>query len=213
MPCANTPSSKSRSESRTAQRPLPDDDRGDGALAGAGIEAERLQAGLEEPGVLPEPLHPLRLGLEHVERCQAGRRDRRRMRGRKQERPGSSIEELDERPRAGDVPPECAERFRERPDLHVDASVKTEVIDRAASLRTEHAARMRIVDHHDAAELVGDVAETRKCAEVSVHAEDAIGDEQRALTTRKLREDRARGRDIAMREHFDGRRDSGERRR
>ena len=115
-----------------------------------------------------------------------------------------SIEELDERPRAGDISPQRTERFRERADLHVDPSVKTEMIDRPAALRTEHAARMRIVDHHDAAELVRDIAETRKCAEVSVHAEDAIGDEQGALAARKLREDRARCRDIAMREYLDG---------
>ena len=192
IPCANTPSSNNRSESRTASDPSPDDDRGDRALARAGIEAERLEAGLEEPRVLPEPFHPLRLGFEHVERRQAGRGDRRRMRCRKQERTGSSIEELDERPRAGDIAPECAEGFRQRPDLDVNAAVKTEVIDRAAPLCSEHAARMRVVDHHDAAELVGDVAESRERAEVSVHAEDAVGDEQRALATRKLREDGAR---------------------
>ena len=204
MPWANTPSSNNRSENLIAQRAVPHDDRGDGALARAGVETERLQPRLEEPGVLPQPLHPLRLGLEHVERSQAGRRDRWRMRRREQEGPGSSIQELDERPRAGDIAPERAECFRERPDLDVDPAVKTEMIDRAAPLRTEHAARMRVVDHHDAAELVGEIAEPRKRAEVSVHAENAIGDQQRPLPARKIREDGARSRDVAMRKHLDG---------
>ena len=40
---------------------------------------------------------------------------------------------------------------------------------------------MRIVHHHDAAGLFGDLAERRQRAEVAVHAEHAVGDEQLAL--------------------------------
>src|SRR5207249_5971463 len=38
------------------ERPLAGDDRRNGTLAQAGVEAQRLQAGLEEPRVLPEPI-------------------------------------------------------------------------------------------------------------------------------------------------------------
>ena len=114
-------------------------------------------------------------------RRDAGGRDRRRMRRREQERPRAVIEELDERPAAGDVAAERADRLRQRADLDVDAAVHAEVIDRAAAVRAEHAARMRIVDHHDAAELLGERAQLRQRAEIAVHAEDAVGDEQLAL--------------------------------
>ena len=138
------------------QRALADDHRRDRALAQAGVEAERLQAGLEEPRVLPQPLDDLRLLLEHVERRDARGRDRRRMRGREQERPRAVIEELDQRAAAGDVAAERADRLRQRADLDVDAAVHAEVIDGAAAVPAEHAARMRVVDHHDAAEFLGE---------------------------------------------------------
>ena len=108
-----------------------------------------------------------------------------------------------ERPRAGDVAAERADRLRQRADLHVDAAVHAEVIDGAAAVAPEHAARVRIVHHHDAAELVGQIAERRQRAEVAVHAEDAVGDEQRPLVARQRLDDRARGGGVAVREHLD----------
>ena len=45
------------------------------------------------------------------------------------------------------------------PHKDVDAAVAAEVIDSAAALTAEHAAGVRVVDHHDAAELVGQVAQ------------------------------------------------------
>src|SRR6188508_2521042 len=101
------------------------------------------------------------------------------MRCREEEGPGSPIEEFDERPRSGDVPAERSQRFRERTDLDVNATVESEVIDGAASVRTEHAAGVCVVHHHDAAELVCYVTKTGQRAQVAVHAEHAVGDEQR----------------------------------
>ena len=91
------------------------------------------------------------------------------------------VQKVDQRPRAGDVPAERADRLRQRADLDVDAAVQAEMIDGAAALRAEHAARMGIVDHHDAAELVGEVAERRQRSEVAVHAEHAVGDDELPL--------------------------------
>ena len=61
--------------------------------------------------------------------------------------------------RAGDVAAERADRLRQRADLHVDAAVHAEVIDGAAAVAAEHAARVRVVDHHDAAEFLGEIAQ------------------------------------------------------
>ena len=54
------------------------------------------------------------------------------------------------------------------------------MIDGAAAVAAEHAARVRVVDHHDGAVLLGERAELRQRADVAVHAEDAVGDEQLA---------------------------------
>ena len=144
-----------------------------------------------------------RLLLEDVDRRDARGDDRRRMRGREQERPRAVIQELDQRPAARDVAAERADRLRQRPDLDVDAPVHAEVVDRAAPVLAEHAARMGIVDHHDAAEFLGQRAQLRQRAEVAVHAEHAVGDEQLALAGRQLRQDLARGVDVLVREHLD----------
>ena len=76
-------------------------------------------------------------------------------------------------------------------------------------LRAEHAARVRVVDHHDAAEFLGQRAQIRERAEVAVHAEDAVGDEQLALAGGQRPQDRARRVDVLVREHLDRRRGSG----
>ena len=82
--------------------------------------------------------------------------------------------------------------------------MKTEVIDGPAAVFSKHAAGMRVVHHHDAPELVGHVAELRKRADVAVHAEHAVGDDERAAIARQCRDDCARGHGIAVREHLDG---------
>ena len=64
---------------------------------------------------------------------------------------------------------------------------------------------MRIVDHHDAAGLFGQFAELGQRAEVAVHAEDAVGDEQLALTGRQARDDLARRVDVLVRKDLDRR--------
>src|SRR2546429_563503 len=84
--------------------------------------------------------------------------------------------------------PDSLDCLRERADLDVHAAMQIEVVDGAAAVAPEHAARMRIVDHHDAAELVGQVAQRRERAEIAVHAEDAVGDQQLPRLARKLLE-------------------------
>src|SRR6185503_348502 len=105
-------------------------------------EAERREAGFEEAGILPQPFDELRLLLEHVDCRDARRGDAGRMRRREEKRPGAVVEELDQRAAAGDVAAERADRLRQRADLDVDAPVHPEMIDGAAAVLPEHAARM-----------------------------------------------------------------------
>ena len=78
-----------------------------------------------------------------------------------------------------------------------------EVIHRAAAVIPEHAARMRIVDHHDRAVLFGGSAQLRHRAEVAFHREDAVGDEQLALRRRQVPEDLAGGVHVLVWKHLD----------
>ena len=115
------------------------------------------------------------------------------------------VEELDERAAAGHVAAKDADRFRQRADLNIDAPVHAEVIDRPAAVLSEHAARVRIVNHHDAAEFFGQLAEGGQRAQIAVHAEDAVGDEQLTLRGRQPFEDLARGVYVLVREDLDRR--------
>ena len=83
---------------------------------------------------------------------------------------------------AGDVAAERADRLRQRADLDVHAAVHAEVIDGAAAVAAEHAARVRVVHHHDRSRTPRRASHSSGSgAEVAVHAEHAVGDEQLAL--------------------------------
>src|SRR5262245_3987456 len=77
------------------------------------------------------------------------------------------------------------------------------MIDSASSGAAEYAARVSIVHHHDAAVLVGEIAQLRQRTEVAVHAEYTIRDEQPSLVTGKACNDLARRDDVAMRKDLD----------
>jgi hypothetical protein len=83
--------------------------------------------------------------------------------------------------------------------------VHVEVVDGATPIGAEHAAGVSIVHHHDAAEFLGECAQFWKRAEVTVHAEHAVGDEKLALRHRQLRENRTGRGDVFVREHLDRR--------
>src|SRR6266508_1245958 len=82
---------------------LAGDDRGDGGLAGPGVEPQRLQPRLDVPGPFPQPLHALWFGFEDVQGGDAGRRGRRRGAGGEQERPAPVHQPVDEVPPAGSL--------------------------------------------------------------------------------------------------------------
>ena len=144
----------------------------------ADVEAQRAQLLLPVARVLPQLVDALRLLLQHVERRDAGGRDGRRMRGREQERPSAMVEKLDEIARAADVAAERADGLRQRADLDIDAAVQVEVVDGAAAVAAQHAGSVRVVDHHDGAVLFRQRGQLRQRADVAVHREDAVGDDQ-----------------------------------
>ena len=52
------------------------------------------------------------------------------------------------------------------------------MIDRASSVAAEHAGSVRVVDHHDRAVFLGRLAQAGQRADVAVHREHAVGDQQ-----------------------------------
>ena len=136
------------------------DDGRDGRLGGrrgdaADVEARALEFALEVAGVRPQPLDALRLLLQNVEGGDAGGRDRRRMRGGEEKRPGAVVEVVDQVAAAADVAAQRADGFRERAHLHVHLAVHAKMIDRPAAVAAQHARGVGVVDHHDGAVLFG----------------------------------------------------------
>src|SRR5215469_1137390 len=75
----------------------------------------------------------------------------------------------------------------------------------AATIATKDAGRVRIVDHHDAVVLVGEVAQFWQWRDIAFHGENAVGDEKLvAVPVLGFFEDASAIRDVLMLEDFDG---------
>ena len=75
-------------------------------------------------------------------------------------------------------PPKRADRFRQRSHLDVDAAVHLEMINRAAAIASQHAGGVGVIHHHDGAIFLRQVAERGQRADIAVHGEDAVRDQQ-----------------------------------
>src|ERR1700738_872157 len=53
-----------------------------------------------------------------------------------------------------------------------------EIIDGAASVAAQYAGGVGVVDHHDGAVLLRQIAQRGEQADVAVHGEDSVGDQQ-----------------------------------
>ena len=159
-------------------------------------------------------LDALGLLLQHVERRQARRRHGRRMRGGKQKRPRAMIQKLDQVAAAADIPAQHADRFRQRPHLNVHAPMQAEMIDGAAAVPPQHAGRVRIIHHHDRAVLLRRFHQAGQRADVAVHGEHAIRDQQLAAGRAvQFGQNLLRRGHVLVREHMDlGRERAGSRR-
>ena len=133
---------------------------------------------LPEARVLPELLDALRLfsrtsnAAMQVAATEGGC-DVENRNGRR-----AMIEELDEVAGAADIAAERADSLRQRADLDIYAAVHIEMVDGAAAVAAQHAGGVRVIDHHDGAIFFGEVAERGQRADVAVHGEDAVGDQQ-----------------------------------
>src|SRR6202790_4221680 len=61
----------------------------------------------------------------------------------------------------------------------MDATVTAKVVDGAAASSPKHARGMCIINHHDAVVLSSEFAKLRQRRDVTIHREDAVGDQQR----------------------------------
>ena len=129
-------------------------------------------------GVVPEALDAVGFGFEDVEGGDAGGGDRGRVRGGEEEGAGAVVEEIDEVLRAADVAAEGSDGFRKSADLDVDEAVGAGVIDRAAAVAAEDSGGVGVVDHHDGVVFFGQFGEFGDGADVAVHGEDAVGDDE-----------------------------------
>ncbi len=187
-----------------SQRGVAHDHRRNGRLAHSRVESQPGQPGLEVAGVVPQPLDPLGLLLEHVERRETGSRHRRRMRGGEQEGPRPVIEEIDQVAAAAHVSTQHADGFRERPHLDVHAPVEAKVIHGAAPVLAQDSRGVRVVHHHDGPMAFGRLDQRGQRPYVPVHGEDAVRDEQLAAGLAfQLRQDLLRRGGVFVRKHVD----------
>ena len=100
------------------------------------------------------------------------------MRRGKQERPRPVVEKIDEIARSANISAERANGLRQSSHLNIHAPVHFEMIDRAAAVAAEHAGGVGVVDHHDGAVFFRNIAQAGQRADVAIHREHAVGDQQ-----------------------------------
>ena len=94
--------------------------------------------------------------------------------------------------------------FEKRAHLNMHAAVQAEMIDGAAAVAAQHAGGVRVVHHHDGAVLLGRLHQARQRADIAIHGEHAIGDQQLASRRRiQLGQHGFRGGHVLMRENVD----------
>ena len=127
----NTPSSNSRRANACVRSSSPVITGVIGVSLAPVSNPSSCSPALNERGVRPEPIEPLGLVLDDVERLDAGGDGRRRRARREQVGPAPVLQPLDQLVRPGDEPAQHADRLRERADLDVDPAVQAEVVDGA----------------------------------------------------------------------------------
>ena len=158
---------------------LADDDRDDRRVA-----VERRVPGLDEhlpedARVLPQAGEQRRIFEHDLDRTESAARDRRRERVREELRAGALREEVADLLRGGDVAAGSpAERLAERAGDHVHLAQQAEVLDRAAAGLPEDADPVRVVDDDHRVVLARELDDVGQLREVSLHREDAVGEDQ-----------------------------------
>ena len=97
------------------------------------------------------------------------------------------VKVIDEVAAAADVSAKRADSLRERAYLNIDAAMAVEVIDGTASIATENAGSVRIIDHHDGSVFIGKVAELVDGADIA-DGEDNVPTVPRCVVNTKAEE-------------------------
>ena len=112
------------------------------------------------------------------------RAQHRQRRRRENERARTIHHHVAQRARSGHPGAARAERLPSRVNRGDNAIAQSKLFDAPGSARAVHPGRMRFVDDHDGAGAIGDVADLAKRRQVAVHAEHALGDDDRAALAR-----------------------------
>ena len=140
-----------RSQSSIVALRLADLDRHDlGLRARRRSSPSAASAVAQRRGVRLQPLDPLRLGFEQLQRRRRRADGRRRRRGREDEGAGGVDEEVDRLGVGADVGAVGAERLAEGADDDVDLAAEAGGGDRAATAGADRAGGVRLVDHQPA---------------------------------------------------------------
>src|SRR5215469_1131113 len=100
------------------------------------------------------------------------------MRGREQKRPRAMVQIVDQVAASAYIAAKRANGLRECSHLYVHPRGAVEVIHTAATVAPQHPAGMRVVNHHDRAILVAEVAELVDGANIAIHRKHSIRDDQ-----------------------------------
>ena len=130
-------------------------------------------------GVGVQPVAQFGGGRKAPQHLQRGAGDGRRQAVGKEIGARLLAQHVDDFPaRRGEAAHRAAERLAQRAGDDVDAAHHAVVLVRAASGRAHEAGGVRVVDHHQRAVTVGQIADLVQLGDRAVHREHAVGDDQ-----------------------------------
>src|SRR6202453_1130308 len=100
------------------------------------------------------------------------------MRSGEKKRPRALVQKMNQVGRAADVAANRTDCLAESADLNIDASMAVEMIHGTASVFSQDAGRVGVIDHHDAVIFFSEIAKGRQIRNIPVHREDAVRDQK-----------------------------------
>jgi len=155
-------------------------DRDDLASRSAKSPALLRQAGAKLGRAPQKEGAPLGLLLDNLQRGQGRGRGRRREGRREDVGPGPVDQPIDQRAAPGHEAANPAQGLAQGADSHRDPTFDAQLLGDAAPALAEHARGVRLVDQEHRFIAVGQIGQIGQGGELSVHAEEAVGDDQAA---------------------------------
>ncbi len=136
---------------------------GNRCLRDAGVKAQLLQLLLEEAGILPHTVDQRLslVGLQQVDRGDAGGCHGGWMRRREEERTGTMFHKLAQRLVGRYIASDRSDGLGERADRDIPDLLKPKVMDGSAAVWSEDTRGMRIVNHCNGLEGLGKLGDAR----------------------------------------------------